>query len=397
VSQAAPVIVVGAGIGGLTAALLLARAGWPVTLIERRVALDEEGAGLQLSPNASRILIGMGLGDTLERQAGSPERIRIRRGADGGEIASITLGSRALERYGAPYVVAHRADLAALLLDAVKAHTRIRLVLGGEAGAAREQGGRLAVTVGCEESDTIEGAAVIAASGLWSMFRFGQPATPRFSGYAAWRALIPAEAAPPSARADEVALWLTPSAHLVHYPIRRGEAVNIVAVLPDQRPSEGWSRPGDTQVIARAIGGWASPARDLIAAASSWQCWSLFDRPPSSVWGTGRVTLLGDAAHPMLPFLAQGAAMAIEDAAVLATKLKPSMGDAPATIEAALRSYEQARRPRTARVQRQARRNAIFYHAPRPLGFARDIALSAMSGERLLARYDWLYHWQAGA
>jgi salicylate hydroxylase len=397
VSQAAPIIVVGAGIGGLTAALLLARAGWPVTLIERRTALDEEGAGLQLSPNVSRILIGMGLGETLDRRAGSPERIRIRRGADGGEIASVALGARALERYGAPYVVAHRADLAALLLDAVKAQTCIRLVLGGEAGAAREHGGRLAVTVGCEARDTIDGAAVIAASGLWSTFRFGRPFTPRFCGYAAWRALIPADAAPPFARADEVALWLAPNAHLVHYPIRRGEAVNIVAVLPEQRPSEGWSRPGDAQMIARAIGSWASPARDLIASASSWRCWSLFDRPPSPVWGTGRVTALGDAAHPMLPFLAQGAAMAIEDAAVLAAKLKPSMGDAPAVIEAALRGYEQARRARTARVQRQARGNAIFYHASRPLAFARDIALSTLSGERLLARYDWLYGWQAGA
>jgi salicylate hydroxylase len=396
-SETAPIIVVGAGIGGLTAALLLARAGWRVKLVERRAALDEEGAGLQLSPNASRILIGVGLGEPLALQAGSPARIRIRRSADGGEIASVALGSPALERYGAPYLVAHRADLAALLLAAVQAQSRIRLVLGGEAGAAREHGGRLAVTIGCEGSDAIEGSAVIAASGLWSTFRLGQPAAPRFCGYAAWRALIPADGAPQFARADEVSLWLAPRAHLVHYPIRRGEAVNVVAVLPEQRPLEGWSRPGDAQAISQAFAGWAGPARDLIAAGQGWRCWSLFDRPPFSVWGTGRVTLLGDAAHPMLPFLAQGAAMAIEDAAVVAAKLKPSMGGAPAAIEAALRSYEQARRARTARVQRQARRNAIFYHAPWPLAFARDIALSAMSGERLLARYDWLYGWQAGA
>jgi salicylate hydroxylase len=429
-----PLAVVGAGIGGLAASLFLSRAGFPVTLIERRIRVEAEGAGLQLSPNASRVLIDAGLGSALRRRATAPERIRIRRATDGRELATIPLGSYAMERYGAPYLVIHRADLASLLLDALRGEERIRLLYGREALEASASLGADGVALALRNeraaNQLFQAAAVIAADGLWGrLAAAGDP--PRFSGFAAWRALVPATSAPHFARANEVGLWLGPDAHLVHYPLRDGEAVNIVAVIKERIPQEGWSRQGEAGILHAAFARWNAAARDLIACVPDWRGWSLFDREPLRRWGSGRTILLGDAAHPMLPFLAQGAAMAIEDAAVLARELAPlansnaspinassltpapaqargesgaasedhaTRGEtgAPSPIAAALRRYERARRDRTARVQREARRNAFAYHAAWPFAVARDLILSGSSSEKILARYDWLYAWRAG-
>jgi salicylate hydroxylase len=207
---------------------------------------------------------------------------------------------------------------------------------------------------------------------------------------------------PAFARDLEVGLWLGPRAHLVHYPIRGGDNINIVAVVEDRDPQEGWSRPGEAERLAASFAGSATALRDLIACAPQWRVWSLFDREPLRRWGEGPITLLGDAAHPMLPFLAQGAAMAIEDAAILAAELAPLAAPRPSmprdgiagAVTLAFDRYEEARMARTARVQREARRNALAYHARWPVAAARDLILSAASGESLLARYDWLYGWR---
>jgi salicylate hydroxylase len=397
-AQAPSIAVLGAGIGGLAAAFFLSRAGFRVTLIEKRTRVEEEGAGLQLSPNASHILIAAGLGPALTRRAGAPERVRIRGAGSGREIAAIPLGGEAKQRYGAPYLVIHRADLASLLLDAVRGETQIQLLYGREAHGCTQRDDGVAVALRSERggSTELEFAAAVAADGLWG--GLAGISAPRFSGFAAWRSVLPSEAAPAFALSDEVSLWLAPNAHLVHYPVRDRKVVNIVAVIKDDTPQEGWSRPGDARQIRSALAGWSLEAQQLIGAASDWRSWSLFDRKPRRRWSDGNLTLLGDAAHAMLPFLAQGAAMAIEDAAVLAHELAPlASGGSGRQIGAALRRYERARRGRTARAQNEARRNIFAYHAPWPLGGIRDTILRRSSGERLLARYDWLYGWRADA
>jgi salicylate hydroxylase len=391
--SAAPpqIAVIGAGIGGLTASLLLARAGLSVNLVEKRPKVEEEGAGLQLSPNACRVLIVAGLGPALMANAGAPERVRIRRARDGREIATIPLGECARTRYGAPYLMIHRADLAGVLHQAVRAEERIGTHYGCEALAASASPDGVALELRREETTfELRAAALIAADGLWGKLAARRP--PRPSGFCAWRGLTPASAAPLFARENEVGLWLGPRAHLVHYPIRGGAAINLVAVTEDRAPQEGWSRKGDAGILAGAFVGWSDSALELVASTPEWRLWSLFDRDPMSHWGDGLTSSLGDAAHPMLPFLAQGAAMAIEDAAILAHELAASGAGG---IAQALRRYERARFARTAKVQREARRNALAYHALWPFAAARDLILSASSGDNLLKRYDWLYAWRA--
>jgi salicylate hydroxylase len=389
------VVVAGAGIGGLTAALALARQGFGVTLLEQAAQLEETGAGIQLSPNATRILLDLGLGERLRADAVAPDALRVRQARSGRTIATLPLG-RFEQRFGAPYWMIHRADLQAALVAAARSCPDITLLLGIRADdfAVHARG----VTVQGRRADGTafdqRGAALVAADGLWSTLRarLGQAAPPLFRRRAAWRASVPADAVPPQFRGPAIDLWLGASGHLVHYPVKGGRLINIVAIVAD-----GWDRPGWSEPAARAdilerfpARAWATPARDLLAAPERWLKWALFDRPPATWWGEGPVTLLGDAAHPMLPFLAQGAGMAIEDAAVLAQCL----GRSPDDPAGALRAYEAARRPRTARVQRAARRTGGLYQLQPPASLVRDLGMRALGGDRLLARYDWLYDWK---
>jgi salicylate hydroxylase len=420
------VLIAGAGIGGLTAALALGRRGIGVRLFEQATKLEETGAGIQLSPNATRVLVALGLAERLNAAIVEPAGIRVRSAASGREIATIRLGAATLERYGAPYWVVHRADLQKALIEAIAEQPRITLTLGatvdnftiGPAGVSAsvsfpaldcgypafaghdskngiDRQSR-AISLGRDGARRVNysAAALIGADGLWSRLHglLGDPTTPRFAGRGAFRATIPAGQLSAAEREPIVNLWIGPDGHLVHYPVRAGAAVNIVAACGGRWQSSGWnSGVGRDQVLERfPPAAWAAPARQLLAAPEHWQKWPLYDRQPSTSWGRGPVTLLGDAAHPMLPFLAQGAAMAIEDAAVLARELARS----PADCAAALRSYESERRPRTARVQREARRNNFSYHLRQPVALIRDAILQTLGGDRLLARYDWIYQWR---
>jgi salicylate hydroxylase len=390
------VIIAGAGIGGLTAALAIARQGIPVTLFDQASLLEEIGAGIQLSPNATRVLIALGLAERLAPAIVEPSSVRLRAAGSGRDVAVMPLG--ALARHGAPYWVVHRADLQGALVAAVQSNPRIALKLGVKIddfvlGAQ----GVTAKTSSRDATGAYDGRALIGADGLWSRLRqsLGDETPPRFGGRTAWRAVAPAAAVPEVFCKPQVHLWIGPCGHLVHYPIRAGAAVNIVAVTSDDWQNAAWNTAADRdEVLARfPARSWTAEARELLAAPERWQKCALYDRAPSAKWGEGPVTLLGDAAHPMLPFLAQGAAMAIEDAAVIAAALARAPDD-PAR---ALRDYEGQRQKRTARVQRASRRNDFAYHLGGPAGAIRDAALAALGGRFLLAQYDWIYRWSEPA
>jgi salicylate hydroxylase len=384
------IIIAGAGIGGLTAALALARAGYRSVVLEQAARLEEAGAGIQLSPNATRILIALGLSDRLRPRVIAPEAIRVLEGRSGRPIARIPL-DHAEARYGAPYWVIHRADLQDILATAADESTDIELHLGArvEDFALHSHGITVAAkTLGGSRDE--QGIALIGADGLWSSLRarLGDRDPPRFAQRTAWRATVPAEGLTPDFRAPVTTLWLGRDAHLVHYPVKGGRLVNIVAIITDTWAERGWTAEGQRDDLLARFAAFAPEARALLALPQRWQKWALFDRPVARA-GSGPVTLLGDAAHPVLPFLAQGAALAIEDAAVLARCLQQSPDD----ISHAFRRYEGLRRRRVARTQREAQRNGQRYHLAGLRASLRNTALRAMGGERLLRRYDWLYGW----
>jgi salicylate hydroxylase len=388
------VIVAGAGIAGLTAALALTRAGIRVTVFEQAEKLEEAGAGLQLSPNGSRVLIALGLRERLASVAVAPQAIRVMAGGSAREIVRIPLGDEAERRYGAPYWSIHRGDLQSALADAVRSELDATLELGVrvEEFAAHVNGVSVLGKRGTQVLDE-RGIALIGADGIWSTVaaRLRRQQPPTFRHRTAWRALIPADAAPAEFRQPLVHLWLGQDAHLVHYPVKAGKLINIVGIVHDEWKETGWSAAGDRTEMLRHFARWAwsEKVRALIGLPDRWLKWALYDRKEPFRGGKDPVTLIGDAAHPMLPFLAQGASMAIEDAAVVTDMLSKYLDD-PSD---ALRAYEGARWHRTLRAQQFSRRQERIYGLTGPEALVRNLAMRAMGGERLRARYDWLYSW----
>ena len=397
------VIVAGAGIGGLTVALALVRNGFRVIVLEQAERLQDTGAGIQLSPNAALMLLGLGLGDRLRPHVVAPAAVRVLIAKNGREIVRIPLGDVAAQRYGAPYWIIHRGDLQAALSAAVAQEMDISVKLGMrmEDFVTHPNGVTVSARGGASAWNE-HGHALIAADGLWSVSRgrlgFGEP--PRFSGRVAWRALVPAAEVHPEFREPLIHLWLGPDAHLVHYPVKGGKVINIVVITADDgnvrdSSEQGWSEPASrTDLLPRLTAArWAPQARALVRLPEAWLKWPLFDRRPLLNWSQGAAALLGDAAHPMLPFLAQGGAMAIEDAVVAAQCLARRPNDAAS----ALKTYAAIRRGRTRRVQRQAARNGQHYHLKGVSAMLRNAAMGVMGGQHLLGHYDWLYDWRPPA
>jgi len=341
------------------------------------------------------VLIDLGLRERLQSSVMTPQAIRVMAGGSGREIVRIPLGAGAERRYGAPYWTIHRGDMQAALFAAASTVQDIEIKLGIHVDdfalhvkgvTARGRSDQLAVDE--------RGIALVGADGLWSTVRaqlIPNERAPHYRGRTAWRTLVPADAVREEFRTPLVHLWLGLDAHLVHYPVKGNRLINIVAIVHDVWKGAGWSAPGDRAEILRhfARWSWADEARDLVAAPQQWLKWALYDRPGPFRGGMGAVTLIGDAAHPALPFLAQGSCLAIEDAAVLADMLGTYLYE-PAD---ALRAYEGARWHRTMRAQSLSRRQGRIYGLNGPEALVRNLAMRALGGEKLRARYDWLYDW----
>ncbi len=383
------VAIAGGGIGGLAAALALARAGQQVALFEKATAFSEIGAGIQLGPNVTRILQGWGLLEAVRRVATAPDRLQVRSATTGGVLGELRLGETMAARYGAPYLTLHRADLHAVLLGAVQ---QTEAVLHTDCAVQSFQQTPQMVSVkthaGTQNFDVLVGA-----DGLWSNTRqqlLGDGA-PRRTGHLAYRALIRQADLPERLRSQSVTAWLGPKMHAVLYPVRGGEWLNVVTFVHGDVPGdfENWDHTANAADLGIHLTDACPQLQDMVKAAPAWRLWIMHDRPPmqgAHQMAQGRVALLGDAAHPMRPYLAQGAGMAIEDAAELGSLLgavKPV--DAPA----ALQHYAANRRQRNARVQARALRNGQIFHATGPMRWGRDVAMKLMR-ERLLD-LPWLY------
>ncbi len=389
------ILIAGAGLGGLAAALGLANAGFRTVVFEAARELSEVGAGLQLAPNAMRALASLHVTEALRPYAVAPAALRVMNARSGSTIASIPLGEEIERRYGAPYWVVHRADLQRVWAEAVAAKPEVVMRLGFTVRdfAARHGGVAIAGKTRSGVMASEQGDALVGADGLWSAVRerLGHEANPQFQRRTAWRALVDADAVEPAWREPLVHLWLGAGAHLVHYPVRGGTAVNIVAIVQDASATRGWAEPADRDALLAQLARWTPRARGILAAPSAWQRWSLHDLPAKPRPGTGPVTLIGDAAHPMLPFLAQGAAMAIEDAVVLADCTARGTTD----LAAAFRDYERQRAERVVRAVRESARMGAIYHLSTLAAIARNLVMRRAGGQRLGARQDWLYRWPA--
>lgn len=381
------VAVVGAGIAGLTVAAALARQSVRCQVLEQASRLAEVGAGVQVAPNATRLLHRLGLRDRLECVAVRPQAVEMRRWDTGTVLARMTHGDDCQRLFGAPYYTFHRADLHDALRALVPAD---QILLGRKCVAVTERDGEVELRFADRSAVTAD--VVIGADGIHSVVRdLLVRDQPRFSGQTIYRALVPAERVPQLRAAPKVVLWLGPSQHCVAYPVAGGRLVNFAATTPAGRwRMESWAAQGRVEDLLAAYDGWHPELTALLASADRVSRWALYDRDTVPRWCTDRVAITGDAAHPMLPFMAQGANQAIEDAVVLARCLQEAT---PATVPQALRTYEELRKPRTATVHRRSRENArVFHHADGDAQQSRDREFGATLD---LRSQEWLYGFDA--
>jgi 2-polyprenyl-6-methoxyphenol hydroxylase-like FAD-dependent oxidoreductase len=358
-AHTSPFIISGGGIGGLAAAMVLAQDGHPVTLLEQAASFGEIGAGIQLGPNIFRMFDYLGLTEAINRVAFFPPGLGMNDVRTGEKVVRVPLGDVARATYGFPYGVIYRADLHQVFLDACRAQHNVTLRTSAKVESFNQSAD--GVTVQLEGGEVVEGRALIGADGMWSRIRetVVGDGKPRVSGHIAYRAVLKREDVPAHLWSDDVLLWGGEKTHLVHYPLRRGELFNLVAVFHSNKYDEGWNTFGDTAELNERFADACPQVKELLGKIETWKMWVLCDREPVKNWTDRRVTLLGDAAHPMLQYLAQGAGQAIEDAVVLREALRFTRGD----VEKAFQKYQQKRYLRTGRVQLTARFYGDIYHA----------------------------------
>ncbi|MFT5217869.1 MAG: 2-polyprenyl-6-methoxyphenol hydroxylase-like FAD-dependent oxidoreductase [Planctomycetota bacterium] len=382
-----PVIIAGGGIGGLAAALGLARKGIATIVLERSAELGEIGAGIQIAPNAFHCFDYLGVGDAARATAVYIDSLRLMDAVAGEPIATIALDEPFRKHFGNPYAVLHRADLHRILLDACRASDRIELRTR-HAVSGYQQDGR-SVSIECNGKKTIKGLALIAADGLNSTIRqqlVGDGA-PRVSGHSTYRSVIPTEQMPQAIRWNSATLWAGPKCHIVHYPLKGGKLFNLVVTYHNDAGEAVAGKPVSREEVSRGFEHIAAQPRQIIEIGKDWKLWVLCDRDPILNWVDGRVALLGDAAHPMLQYFAQGACMAMEDAVCLSHMFEMHDG-----IEAALDNYMRQRRVRTARVQLDSRLiGEYIYHPEGAVAEVRTRIMSQMTQQQWQQKLDWLY------
>ncbi|TPM36411.1 FAD-dependent monooxygenase [Mesorhizobium sp. B2-3-5] len=403
-AQPRQIVIAGAGVAGLTAAVAFGEHGYPVQLFEQAQRLDVVGAGIQLSPNATRILRQLGVLDRLLAAAVRPEAVVLKDAATLRELARVPLGQAAEKRWGAPYLVAHRADLQSALTERAAENPNIALLTGARLSDVVTGGHGVTATLE-RDGKTVQsrGFLLVGADGVWSSVRAvvdraRGAASPRsrFSGELAWRTTVAAGSAAGQAFAaigatDSVTTFLHPGFHMVAYPVSKGDAFNFVAFTRGERIAEGWSGHADPGILAGAMRGTAAGLARLAEMAGPWLTWPLHTVEQKQPWTTpAGIALIGDAAHAMTPFAAQGAAMAIEDAATLAAWLAAC----PTDPSRALVIWEDLRRRRVASVARRGGLNRLAWHAAGPVAMARNLYLKVRSADQLAADLDWLYGWQ---
>ena len=381
------ILIAGAGIGGLGAALALSQMGLKVTVLEQSNVFGEVGAGVQISPNAYKVLCAWGLADALRQTANFPERLQVRNATSYKLLGQLTMGESAQTRYGYPFSTFHRADLHTLLLNAVRQQPNVELHLNAKIVQISEDNQQVTVTTEAGGVFTVD--ALIGADGLRSRVRqhvLGD-AEPRSTGHTAWRALLPLAEVPPELQQDQVTAWLAPDSHTIAYPVQQGKSLNLVYCAE----KKGQIDLQPAYLLPESLSKVLQKTFKIATETNAWTRWDLFDRPPlTSSEGMfhaahPHIALLGDAAHPMLPYLAQGAGMALEDAQALAMAMKQNPSDLPS----ALQLYAQSRWQRNAKVQARARRNGQIFHAKPPVSWVRDAAMGVL-GEKIMD-VPWLY------
>jgi 3-hydroxybenzoate 6-monooxygenase len=385
--SSAPFLISGGGIGGLITAYSLANQGFPVRVFEQSPEFREVGAGIQLGPNIFRVLEKVGLKDAILADAHRPPAQEMRDALTGKLITNIPLGDACLKRFGQPYGVTHRADIHGTFLKACQGTNLITLETSRRVDAFTDHGDQVAVTL--NNGETVKGRALIGCDGMWSKIRdrIVGDGKPRVSGHIAYRAVLKKDDVPKDLWRPDVVLWAGPRTHFVHYPLRRGELYNLVAVFHSDRYVEGWNTEGDPSELWDHFKGQRPEVLRMLERIETWRMWVLCDREPVKDWCKSHTVLLGDAAHPMLQYLAQGACMATEDAVCLAEKAAESPDD----LQSAFNAYVNERYLRTARVQIMARVYGEFYHARGPAAELRNQMLSARTPEESYEGIAWLY------
>lgn len=383
-----PILIAGGGIAGLTAAIALAQRGIASIVCERRSVFSESGAGIQIGPNGSRLLKQLGVGAHLEGLVATPDGLNVMSAENGRCLARLPLGGWMQARHGAPYWTAHRKDVQAALLAAIAQAPLVTLKPSTAIIAWEDQ--QDGVVIRSSAGETIDGRAVLVADGVGSHLRqaFGAPGDLQPAAMTAYRGVLPGS--PAGLAANDAHIWLGANVHAVHYPVRKGAETAVVVIAPADKNPAPQSGPVNAALLSAITRQFPSALHDLVMSIDGWRQWPLLLTPLIPRWTQGRAALIGDAAHPILPYLAQGGVMAIEDAETVAATL----ANADANLWRALKVWEQGRRTRVAKVAAQARDNGRIYHLSGPAAFARNLVLRSAGGPFFMSRYDWLYGWK---